>query len=99
MSKNNIQKVSGLPKAVEPTIAVELNENEPLNFRRCHVCETVSAAGAEITKCNHCKKPFLPFYYFDKKKVSDYTDNLLRPAEAVQKDQPFGPIRGLTVYW
>ena len=73
-------------------------QDQPFFCRRCHVCGQVSLAESEISKCQTCHKSFLPFYYFDKKKVQDYADNELRPDDRITKED-FGPIRGLTAYW
>ena len=69
-----------------------------LNVRRCHICGEITESAEDIIKCLHCKKSLLPFYYFDKKRVSEYSDNQARP-EYRDRDTGYGPIRGLTAYW
>ncbi len=66
--------------------------------RRCHVCGEVCESYEDILKCTSCRKSLLPFYYFDKRKIAEYTDNESRPNSAPQ-ESGYGPIRGLTVYW
>jgi hypothetical protein len=74
--------------------------SKSLNVRRCHVCGGVSESVEDILKCLSCSKSLLPFYYFDKKKVSEYADNKPRPEEAFDMSpQGYGPIRGLTATW
>lgn len=71
-----------------------------VHVRRCHVCLGVSESDNDILKCLSCNKSLLPFFYFDKKKISDYADNLQRPLENHEMSpQGYGPIRGLTAYW
>ena len=75
-----------------------MNKAKSLNFRRCHVCGDITESTDDIVKCTHCKKSLLPFYYFDKRKVSDYSDNTERP-EHRDSETGYGPITGLTAYW
>lgn len=70
-----------------------------LHVRRCHLCGTVSESSDDILKCMHCQKSLLPFYYFDKRKVSEFSDDQERPQTLRDKDTGYGPIRGLTAYW
>lgn len=67
-------------------------------IRRCHVCGEVCESSEDILKCTSCRKSLLPFYYFDKRKIAEYTDNGERP-ESRPQESGYGPIRGLTVYW
>ncbi len=77
-----------------------MSKSNTLHVRRCHVCLGVSEAPDDIMKCVQCHKSLLPFYYFDKKKISEYSDNQKRPAEDWETSpQGYGPIRGLTAYW
>lgn len=74
--------------------------SSPLNIRRCHVCGQVTESSDEILKCTGCQKSLLPFYYFDKRKISEFSDNKERPPEDMEKHlSGYGPIRGLTAYW
>lgn len=78
-------------------------ENE-IYVRRCHVCGEVCESNADILKCTSCRKSLLPFYYFDKRKISEYSDNKERPigersTDVRDQNSGYGPIRGLTVYW
>ena len=45
---------------------------ESFNVRRCHVCGEVNEGKDDILKCSSCRKSLLPFYYFDKRKLTDY---------------------------
>jgi hypothetical protein len=72
---------------------------QPLFVRRCHVCGEFNESTHDITKCHCCQKSLLPFYYFDKRKIMDLSDNEVRPAEERDKDTGYGPIRGLTAFW
>ena len=79
-----------------------MNTSKNLHVRRCHVCGEVSESREDITKCLSCKKSLLPFYYFDKRKISEYSDNEERPGNfknSKDTDIGYGPIRGLTAYW
>jgi hypothetical protein len=74
--------------------------SESLNVRRCHMCGEISESAKDILKCGVCSKSLLPFYYFDKTKVSDYSDNRRRPVNTLEvSPQGYGPIRGLTANW
>lgn len=67
------------------------------HFRRCHVCgSTTHCQTDEVRKCQHCQKPFAPFFYFEDKSVPVVGDNTLRPQTL---NGEFYPIRGLTAYW
>jgi len=78
-----------------------MSTSKNLHVRRCHVCGNVSESSDDIIKCLHCKKSLLPFYYFDKRKISEYSDNQARPENKKDRDieTGYGPIRGLTAYW
>ncbi len=67
-----------------------------LHVRRCHVCGHTTEAKHNIKRCNYCKKPFAPFYYFDDKSKPILADCTLRPT-ALQGE--WGAIQGLTAYW
>ena len=69
-----------------------------VHIRRCHVCGEVCESCEDILKCTSCRKSLLPFYYFDKRKIAEYTDNEARP-ETELHESGYGPIRGLTVFW
>lgn len=75
--------------------------NQPLHVRRCHICGEFNESPDDILKCSCCRKSLLPFYYFDKRKISEFTDNGARPPVERDRDRDsgYGPIRGLTVYW
>jgi hypothetical protein len=72
---------------------------ESIFVRRCHVCGEVNESKEDILKCGFCRKSLLPFFYFDKRKVPDYSDNEERPIYERESDTGYGPIRGLTAYW
>lgn len=74
--------------------------SQSLFVRRCHVCGDLNESTEDILKCNQCQKPLLPFFYFDKKKIAEYSDNQARPEEIYgAESKSYGPIRGLTAYW
>ena len=73
--------------------------NQPLFVRRCHVCGELNESPHDITKCLSCQKSLLPFYYFDKRKISEMSDNQVRPPEDRDHETGYGPIRGLTAFW
>lgn len=75
-----------------------------IHVRRCHVCGEVCESHKDILKCTACRKSLLPFYYFDKRKIAEYSDNGERPpgersTDFRDHDAGYGPIRGLTAYW
>ncbi len=71
-----------------------------LHVRRCHVCGTVTESSDEILKCKGCSKSLLPFYYFDKRKIREYSDKQeSAKLEKLPDLNGYGPIRGLTAYW
>jgi hypothetical protein len=73
--------------------------SESLFVRRCHVCGSVNESKDDIKKCVCCSKSLLPFYYFDKKKLNEFSDNKERPLDLPDRESGYGPIRGLTAYW
>lgn len=75
-----------------------MSDVQTLYVRRCHLCGNVTESRDDIIKCVHCQKSLLPFYYFDKRKVTEFSDNQERP-EHRDRDTGYGPIRGLTAYW
>jgi hypothetical protein len=72
---------------------------DSLYIRRCHVCGDMNESKEDIVKCESCRKSLLPFYYFDKKKLAEFSDDKGRPFDGRDKESGYGPIRGLTVYW
>ncbi len=72
---------------------------DSLFIRRCHVCGDMNESNEDIVKCESCRKSLLPFYYFDKRKLAEFSDNKERPLDHPDKESGYGPIRGLTVYW
>lgn len=87
-------------KKFEPkTVQAEPHTKE-IYIRRCHVCGEVCESHEDILKCTSCRKSLLPFYYFDKRKIAELTDNGERVAEdSLDGTSGYGPIRGLTAYW
>jgi hypothetical protein len=70
-----------------------------LYVRRCHICGEVNEGTEDILKCGSCHKSLLPFFYFDKRKLAEFSDNEHRPIDPPDRRTGYGPIRGLTVYW
>jgi len=64
-------------------------------FRCCHICGQLTENNDEVKRCNHCGKPFAPFYFVQEQQdaQSDYS---------VRDKQPEGTVRsviGLTASW
>jgi hypothetical protein len=70
-----------------------------LFVRRCHVCGTFNESSEDILKCFSCRKSLLPFYYFDKRKLAEFSDDKERPMDGLDRKTGYGPIRGLTAFW
>ena len=67
-------------------------------FRLCHVCCRLNETEeeAEILKCLHCGKAFLPVNYFEKIRIKAIQ------ASERNVDIPefiFNPLQGLLVFW
>jgi hypothetical protein len=65
-------------------------------YRRCHICGKTCEAPSQVRRCDHCGKPFAPFYYFNDRLSPVQFDGGLRPPEL---DGEWRPIQGLTAYW
>ena len=68
-------------------------------FRRCHMCDGLSFSKNDegmIERCQHCKKAFARFQYFDDRLAPTQSDAHLRPIFASNE---YEPIKGLTVHW
>lgn len=73
--------------------------NKIIHIRRCHVCGTVNEMeNAAIHKCEHCRKPLAPFYYFNESELRGISDN--KPEMSLWNHQgAYHPIWGLSTYW
>lgn len=74
---------------------------ELLYIRRCHVCDKYMESKDEILQCESCKKFFLPFFYFDKRRLQENNDLRIRTLlqDPVEFELGVGPVVGLTAYW
>lgn len=74
-----------------------------LFIRRCHVCDNYMESSEEILQCENekCKKFFLPFFYFDKRRLQENSDVRIRTLlqDPLEFELGQGPVVGLTAYW
>ena len=67
-------------------------------IKKCHVCGHLMESHKEISKCDCCKKPFLPMNYFGKvhaKNSEEFQALFSKASELHEEDM----IKGLTVLW
>lgn len=68
-----------------------------LHIRRCHRCGSVTErVGALVSRCEHCDKPLVPFFYYDDFKTIPLSEDVPRPPQTPGDD---APVRGLTSTW
>lgn len=77
---------------------LQKSNKEKLLIRACHSCLKINESHAEMERCSHCNKAFLPLKYFEKiheSKSAKYKELFSATSELEEEDL----IKGLFVLW